>query len=66
MVKRWGRRRGPTSPRRLPHSLKEGRTHCAWVSGRAGRPGLIRVVSFAHEGDLPGRTTAWEAQRSTY
>eukprot|EP00965_Chrysotila_dentata_P057204 1897766-Pleurochrysis_carterae.AAC.2 len=60
------RRRGPSSPRRLPLSLREGRTCRAWVPGRAGRPNLIRVVSFAHGGDLPGRTTAWEAQHSTH
>eukprot|EP00965_Chrysotila_dentata_P107032 3536347-Pleurochrysis_carterae.AAC.1 len=60
-----GQRRRPSSPRRLPHSLREVRTCCAWVPGRAGRPGLIRVVSFAHGGD-PGRTTAWEAQPSTH
>eukprot|EP00965_Chrysotila_dentata_P120791 3995033-Pleurochrysis_carterae.AAC.1 len=53
-----GQRRGPSSPRRLPHSLRKRRTCRAWVPGRAGRPDLIRIVSSAHGGDRPGRTTA--------
>eukprot|EP00965_Chrysotila_dentata_P131246 4338645-Pleurochrysis_carterae.AAC.2 len=35
-------RRGPSSPRHLPHSLREGRTHSTCVPVGAGRPGLIR------------------------
>eukprot|EP00965_Chrysotila_dentata_P253127 6211081-Pleurochrysis_carterae.AAC.3 len=36
------------------------RQSLAWKGKRA----LYRQVSFAHEGDLPGRSTDWKAQPS--
>eukprot|EP00965_Chrysotila_dentata_P144830 4783734-Pleurochrysis_carterae.AAC.1 len=42
----WTERRGPSSPGRLPHSLRKERTRLAWVPVRAGRPSFI--ITQAH------------------